>query len=281
MLRAESLRGRLPRSRAILRHGRVLPARAPVPVRVGLPCAAGLRGSRGDVCLQLCSCSAGRWCRRGAGSAAKDLENFETSLRRQCLMASGAEQYAATKLRFVCLSDTHMRHASIRVPDGDVLVHTGDFTNHGTLKQTLEFADWFASQPHKVKICVPGNHDMIMDKDYWREFWSDWTGPRSRGSHSEAMDAFKDRGIHVLIDRALYLEVLPNGGGVKVINENDASALENDNLCVFGSPWVTRYASWQTAFNKLDKDMEEHWQRVVRGNQRIDLLLTTCLRRYW
>ena len=153
----------------------------------------GLRGSRGDVCLQLCSCSAGRWCRRGAGSAAKDLENFETSLRRQCLMASGEEQYAATKLRFVCLSDTHMRHASIRVPDGDVLVHTGDFTNHGTLKQTLEFADWFASQPHKVKICVPGNHDMIMDKDYWREFWSDWTGPSSRGSHSEAMDAFKDR----------------------------------------------------------------------------------------
>ena len=44
-------------------------------------------------------------------------------------------------------------------------------------------------------------------------------------------------------------------------------------MCVW-DPWVTRYASWQTAFNKLDKDMEEHWQRVVRGNQRIDLLLT-------
>merc|ERR1712100_552931 len=47
-------------------------------------------------------------------------------------------------------------------------------------------------------------------------------------------------------------------------------------LRIFGSPWVTRYASWQTAFNKLDADMKEHWGKVVRAvaPKRVDLLLT-------
>ena len=37
--------------------------------------------------------------------------------------------------RWVCISDTHGRHREIdSVPDGDVLIHAGDFTDTGSLK---------------------------------------------------------------------------------------------------------------------------------------------------
>lgn len=37
-------------------------------------------------------------------------------------------------IRFVVLSDTHMSHDNIKeIPDGDFLLHCGDFTNYGTI----------------------------------------------------------------------------------------------------------------------------------------------------
>ena len=274
-----------------------------------------MRGKRGDCCLQLFSCSCGQCWWHGVddvitddGGGPTDRRGFEASLRHQCVSsAAGGDEaaYERTKVRFVCLSDTHMRHTSIQVPPGDVLVHTGDFTNHGTLQQTLDFVEWFASQPHKIKICVPGNHDMIMDSQYWRDFWSDWTSGRQNtgagsrdstngpatvlpeGSHAEAMKAFRRHGIHVLIDSALYLEISPIGRGIELVADDKKSS-RGIVLTVFGSPWVTRYASWQTAFNKLDSEMKEHWEGIVQAHQgklskfgrrakvpeHIDLLLT-------
>ena len=33
--------------------------------------------------------------------------------------------------RIVALSDTYNQHEKVEVPDGDILVHCGDFTNTG------------------------------------------------------------------------------------------------------------------------------------------------------
>lgn len=54
--------------------------------------------------------------------------------------------------RFVLLSDTHTR--TFPVPDGDVLVHTGDFTQMGTLKELKTTMEWLYALPHPVKMCV-------------------------------------------------------------------------------------------------------------------------------
>ena len=35
------------------------------------------------------------------------------------------------ELRIVCISDTHGKHAKVRLPDGDVLIHAGDFMTYG------------------------------------------------------------------------------------------------------------------------------------------------------
>ena len=46
--------------------------------------------------------------------------------------------------RVVCLGDTHGRHAEIDVPDGDVLVHSGDFSMLGSGEDIASFNLWLA-----------------------------------------------------------------------------------------------------------------------------------------
>lgn len=69
-------------------------------------------------------------------------------------------------MRVVCLSDTHERHAEIDVPDGDLLLHAGDFTGKGDIKAILDFAAWVGNLPHPHKIVIPGNHDLLFEKDW-------------------------------------------------------------------------------------------------------------------
>jgi 3',5'-cyclic AMP phosphodiesterase CpdA len=58
------------------------------------------------------------------------------------------------------LSDTHGLHRQIEnLPLAEVIVHTGDFCEKGTVEEVEDFVEWFASLPHKHKIFVAGNHD--------------------------------------------------------------------------------------------------------------------------
>lgn len=64
----------------------------------------------------------------------------------------------------VCVSDTHGRHDRLAVPDGDVLVHAGDLTLHGSLDDVTRFDDWLSSLPHRHKVVVCGNHDWCFQR---------------------------------------------------------------------------------------------------------------------
>lgn len=68
------------------------------------------------------------------------------------------------RMRIVCLSDTHSRHQGLRVPDGDVLVHAGDFTGRGEPHEICEFHSWLQSQPHEHKLVIAGNHDLLFEQ---------------------------------------------------------------------------------------------------------------------
>ena len=68
-------------------------------------------------------------------------------------------------LRIVCLSDTHNRHADLDVPDGDILLHAGDFTGRGTEEEVAAFGEFLAGLPHSEKVIVAGNHDFLFESD--------------------------------------------------------------------------------------------------------------------
>jgi len=64
-------------------------------------------------------------------------------------------------IRVVCISDTHTNTPS--VPNGDLLIHSGDLTNSGTMQDIQAQLDWLNSLPHKEKVFVVGNHDSYFD----------------------------------------------------------------------------------------------------------------------
>lgn len=66
-------------------------------------------------------------------------------------------------VRFVFISDTHTYHKMVKMPKGDVLVHTGDFTFQGRLKEVSAFSDWLATLDFKHKIVISGNHEITFD----------------------------------------------------------------------------------------------------------------------
>jgi len=76
-------------------------------------------------------------------------------------------QHSQNALRIVVISDTHGMESSLTsskpLPDGDILLHLGDFSIDGPFKKKMKaivsFDDWLSQQPHRTKIILRGNHD--------------------------------------------------------------------------------------------------------------------------
>lgn len=67
-------------------------------------------------------------------------------------------------MRIVCLSDTHDAFRGLQVPDGDLLLHGGDLSRRGLVKEVLASAEWLRSLPHRHKVVIGGNHDFCLEE---------------------------------------------------------------------------------------------------------------------
>jgi len=67
-------------------------------------------------------------------------------------------------MKIIAISDTHEQHRDLVLPDGDVLVHAGDWTYKGAAPKIDDFLSWFAGQPHKHKVFIAGNHELTLDR---------------------------------------------------------------------------------------------------------------------
>jgi len=66
-------------------------------------------------------------------------------------------------IRVVCISDTHSLNPG-KIPDGDVLIHAGDITAHGTPSELQAAIDLLSTLPHQHKYIIAGNHDTYLDE---------------------------------------------------------------------------------------------------------------------
>ncbi|KAF0699808.1 Aste57867_9649 [Aphanomyces stellatus] len=152
------------------------------------------------------------------------------SLVRRLGKASGVfaappvlEPQAPGTVRFVCISDTHGKHAHLKIPPGDVLLHAGDFTRRGMLHEIKSFNDWLGTLPHKRKIVIAGNHELAMDATAYPSIWRTW--------HDSFQDPTEAR---TLLTNCDYLE---------------HSATQVDGIRVFGSPYSSPIPGRRMAFN--------------------------------
>jgi len=68
-------------------------------------------------------------------------------------------------MKFVVISDTHGLHHELELPQGDVLIHGGDISDHGTKDEVEDFLNWFSLQDYKYRIFIGGNHDIYLDEN--------------------------------------------------------------------------------------------------------------------
>lgn len=68
-------------------------------------------------------------------------------------------------MRLVLISDTHTMESVMTIPDGDMVIHAGDFLSRGDDFEAMQCCYWFRELPHKHKVCVAGNHDICFEDD--------------------------------------------------------------------------------------------------------------------
>ena len=57
-------------------------------------------------------------------------------------------------IKVVMISDTHGKHRELDniLPDGDILIHAGDFSFDYNIEDAIDFNNWLGTLPHRYKI---------------------------------------------------------------------------------------------------------------------------------
>ncbi|MCQ2215340.1 MAG: metallophosphatase domain-containing protein [Bacteroidales bacterium] len=66
-------------------------------------------------------------------------------------------------MKILHISDTHNAHKRLaNLPEGDLIIHSGDISQTGSESEILDFINWFQSLPYPNKIFTYGNHDFAL-----------------------------------------------------------------------------------------------------------------------
>lgn len=151
--------------------------------------------------------------------------------------------------RFVCVSDTHGMTRKIppgNIPDGDVLIHAGDFTMKGSRGQITNFNKWLGTLPHPHKVVIAGNHDVCFDAAYYERAWKRF---HFKGKINDI------KAVKASLTNCIYLE--------------DSSVVVR-GFRIFGSPWQPEFCDW--AFNlRRGAQCRAAWERIPDD---VDVLIT-------
>lgn len=176
----------------------------------------------------------------------------------------------------VAISDTHARHEKGRpIPEGDILIHAGDWSNVGTVSDIVKFRTFFEGQPHPYKIFIAGNHDITMHKS----FYVSEKGYKEFHKHSYKSGTYKGLSPSEYADKCIDLAINgsnPNEERSDVIEylEDSSYSIPNPvgnqpNLHIYGSPWQPTFCDW--AFNGEPDDLRTIWAQIPAD---VDILIT-------
>jgi predicted phosphodiesterase len=139
-------------------------------------------------------------------------------------------------MKLVVISDTHNKHKQIDLPEGDVLIHCGDFTGMGRTHEVLNFLKWWVSRPHKYKILVAGNHDL--------------------GFENNKLIITQLLSDYYLNSNNHYLE---------------HSSVVIDDKLFFGSPYTPEFLNWAFMYDRGSEKAKQLWSLVPSNT---DVLIT-------
>jgi len=157
-------------------------------------------------------------------------------------------------VRLVCLSDSHSGAKNWlekgAVPDGDVFIFAGDMTGKGTIAEVAAFVEFVKQLPHKHKIVVAGNHDLVLDQEYYEYSWKTYHKTKE-GSPDEILAELK-KVCTYLVDEMVEVE----------------------GLRIFASPRSPEFCTW--AFPVFPDDVR-YWDHSIHkacGTEPVDVVVT-------
>jgi Icc-related predicted phosphoesterase len=153
-------------------------------------------------------------------------------------------------MRITHISDTHNKHNQLngKLPGGQLLIHSGDFTSIGRKHEVEKFIEWFDKQDYTHKVFIAGNHDLTFQSERMYEEKSAYferrvfDTPGSEGKPDWLIELLDN-----LPDNVYYLE-------------NSSIKLEGINI--WGSPHSPSFGyGW--AFNKdRGHDITQCWNEI-------------------
>lgn len=152
------------------------------------------------------------------------------------------------KLKLGFISDTHCLHNKIKIPECDILFHSGDVSGRGHYEEIDDFLNWYSSLDQALfKVFVFGNHDRCKDPRFFTETEGDkWVD-----------SMFEEFGVNKKDGTLFYLE---------------NSGLELLNLKIWGSPYTPSFYRSHWSFNAdRGEEIKAVWDQIPYG---LDVLIT-------
>lgn len=186
--------------------------------------------------------------------------------------------------RVVLISDTHYKYSGemINIPEGDILIHAGDFSNTGHIEEIAKFREFLETQPHPYKVFIAGNHDITIDKPF---YISPQGHPRFHRNHYQrggklfhvmTAEQYSEKCISLLRYGSESYQQRETAGSVVQYLQDESyivpPKLDNGSsvgLHIYGSPWQPTFCNW--AFNVEIPDIKPHWDKIPDD---VDLLIT-------
>lgn len=127
------------------------------------------------------------------------------------------------------ISDTHSYHYLLDIPEVDIVIHSGDFSNYYDYyknePEMRDFINWYSSLDIKYKILIAGNHDSV-----------------PAVANNEFRNLCNEKNI-------IYLE-----------NES----IEIESIKIFGTPIQPSFGNWY--FQKPRHKLDEFWKKAIPEN---------------
>jgi len=151
------------------------------------------------------------------------------------------------QIRLVCISDTHCQADTMLepVPPGDILIHSGDFTNYGRKEEVEKFNQWLGTLPHRHKIVIAGNHEITFDR---KSFDNPYAKRKVFGENYDLADLEVSQfpNFASLLTNCTYLE---------------NSSIEVEGVNIYGSPHVPGVGH-EWAFFYGNDEAEKVWSSL-------------------
>jgi Icc-related predicted phosphoesterase len=151
----------------------------------------------------------------------------------------------AGALRILCISDTHLKHHLLKLPEADILIHSGDFSTHVVkgaigvaVHEIVAFDKWIREQVLplvKYVVVIAGNHDLSLDAKHPLV---------SADIRRVARESLQTN------ERYIYLE---------------HEAITLMGVKIFGSPFTPAFGGW--GFGGSEAELKASWEQIPADTQ--------------